>query len=80
MADRKIYKTTFKLVVLSEDESLGFASIESVLYEIECGSSIGNVTTERLNDIIPPEKVEAELRAIGNDGTFFTAGDDDEDD
>lgn len=77
-----IYKTKFTITVLSEDEPFrtsgldndpfDLLAIHQAIYDGEC---IGSV--KRLGSlVVPDDRVEAELVAIGNDGTFFDTQDD----
>jgi hypothetical protein len=72
-----IYKTQFKITVLSEDvpyepgyddyDPFGLLEINAAIVEGDC---IGDV--EALgSSVVPDQDVEKELIAIGNDGTFF---------
>ena len=66
-----VYKSVFRVTVLSDTMRVGSGDMADVLREIDCGDSIGTVVTTTLNAIVPPETLKAELLAIGNDGTFF---------
>jgi hypothetical protein len=72
-----IYKTTYKVVVLSDGPIDGGADLENVLREMNEGCLIGE--TEFVScDPVDPSAVHKELLAIGNDGTFFGPYDEEE--
>lgn len=78
MTKRKFYKTTYKVTVLSEGAPVSpDADLEVVLREITDGEWIGEVEYEG-SDEIPATKIEKELIDVGNDGSFFDTGDDEE--
>jgi hypothetical protein len=67
-----IKKSTVSFTVLhTEYERLEGMSLEQILAECDEGGFVGayhiNVETED----VPPENVELELFAVGNDGDFF---------
>jgi hypothetical protein len=72
-----IYKTQFKITVLSEEWPFGLEGgdndpfdLLAINYAIVEGDCIGSV--EKLgSSIVPENEVNKELLAIGNDGTFF---------
>lgn len=70
---QKVFKTTITYVVLSEerpvDEGLTMGRIAE---ECASGSFIGGFTDFKTEEL-PPEAVTSELKAIGNDGTFFNS-------
>jgi hypothetical protein len=76
----KYFKTTFTITVLTEDRPVSAgAEIGDVVRDFYDGDSIGNV--ERTSAVeIPSDKIQDELLEIGNDGSFFSLGDDEEDD
>jgi len=45
----------------------------SINYAITEGSCVGNVE-QVSSEIVPPERVKADLVRIGNDGSFFEEG------
>ena len=71
-----IKKGVYKVVFLYDDEIYPDKHIQEnisvlgVLEEMNYGSMIGDSSIESIVDV-PAEKVEDELLAIGNDGTFF---------
>lgn len=76
----KIYKTVINVIILSEDRPFGNGEwdLKDAQYFIEEGDGIGTYEIESIDEV-PDGKVEDELLAIGNDGTFFGPyGDDDE--
>jgi len=80
VSERRIFKTVFTVTVLSEDMPISpDTDMEDVLNYINTGDGIGQVELASA-DSIPADKIEAELLAIGNDGTFFNMGDEDEGD
>lgn len=76
MSDRKILKTTLTLTVLHhEDIDIANMSIDDIAYQIGDGESIGDMKTVS-TEPVPADKVQEELLAIGNDGSFFDGLDD----
>lgn len=74
-----IYKSTIKLVVLTEDEPLDpDLTLTGIDYEISEGPAIGGWGIEEVEELTDPERIRQELIAIDNDGTFFDSGFDDE--
>lgn len=78
-----IVKTVIQLVILQEADSLQAAEeriapmgLADLAYLIEEDDGIGAFSTTA-HDAVAPADLEAELLALGNDGTFF--GDDEED-
>ena len=67
---KKIIKTTVKVVVLTEDVPPEFDSLAELEHFIDYGDGIGQFSVESVEEV-SAEKVEGELIAIGNDGTFF---------
>ena len=74
---KRIRKTVFTVTVLSEEGEIppGQLELETVLSEMDDGPYIGQCTTES-EDWLDPVKVQDELLALGNDGTFFDLGED----
>jgi hypothetical protein len=70
----EIHKTLIEVVVLSEgplpDTIEDGNWLRWVAQEIEDGASIGDWRIVS-DQIVSPEKLEPELFAIGNDGSFF---------
>jgi hypothetical protein len=66
----KIVKTKVLVTVLSEDVPPEFDSLEELARFIDYGDGIGQYSVES-HEEVPADKVEEELIAIGNDGTFF---------
>lgn len=65
-----ISKTTISFTVIHRTDSPLSANLEDVLEETDTGHAVGwetNRTTVR----VPADAVAAELRALGNDGSFF---------
>lgn len=80
-----IYKTEFKITILSEDQPFevdqGYSGdpfdlllINSAITDGDC---VGNVESLG-SSVVPQENVEKELIALGNDGTFFNRDESDE--
>ena len=70
-----IIKTTITLTILHDEDDYpdyGAADmdIEDVLHEMDCGDMIGVFSVSKVEEV-HPDNVEAELKALGNDGTFF---------
>lgn len=71
-----IYKHILKVVVFSTEQELAAAvenpewDLSDVHYAIHDGGCIGDVSHESTT-VVPPNELEKELIAIGNDGTFF---------
>lgn len=73
---KDIMKTTITLTILHhKDSDIQNMSLADIVYQIDDGDCIGdakNVTTEP----VPEDKVNDELLAMGNDGSFFDGLDD----
>lgn len=73
-----IVKTVVTLTILREAETLdaasdiGYMGLLDVAYMIDEGDWIGDYTVTQMDEV-PQDKVEAELIALNNDGTFFQA-------
>ena len=66
-----VYKHTFKVTVLSHDKKLDrFESLEDIDYAITHDDCIGALEHQRTERVLK-RNIEDELKAIGNDGTFF---------
>lgn len=65
-----IYRTVIHVEIYSEGPYKGGLDLEAINYDISEGPCIGMVQ-EVLSREVPANKVEAHLRRIGNDGTFF---------
>lgn len=72
-----IFKTTLTVIVLHEADSAEEAAqriadegLNGTAYEITDGEWIGMVVNGPTVEV-PADKVESELIALGNDGTFF---------
>lgn len=66
-----IVKTTITITLLHRaDNPMDSHNIEQVLWEMSEGDAVG-WETDRTTKPVPAERVEAELIALGNDGTFF---------
>lgn len=65
-----IVKTTITITVLHRAGGLDNMEIADVLYEMEQGEAVG-WETGRTTEAVPTDKVQDELMALGNDGTFF---------
>lgn len=65
----RIYKTTITVTVLHDED----ATSPPTLKELGGGDYVwaGRVVSA---EPVPPDQVERELRALGNDGTFFDSG------
>lgn len=59
------------LTVLSEMDDMPQMDITAVLRDITDSVSIGHTRVTVANEVVPEDKLRAELLAIGNDGTFF---------
>ena len=71
-----IVKTTITITALHRADTALGDSIEDVLYEMSEGGAVG-WETGRTTVPVPAERVQDELIAVGNDGTFFDDTDDD---
>jgi len=71
-----IVKTTVTLTVLHRDTDacLDGMPLEEIAALIDDGPAIGQVETTNI-EFLADDNVEAELKAIGNDGTFFDSED-----
>lgn len=70
MAERKFYKTVYKIEVLSE-EPMGYCeSLSNIEYEITEGQCSGIFTEEEIIELTPQEMV-VELESQGSDPEFF---------
>ncbi len=74
----KIYKHVFSVTVLSEDkDELPQMELCDVLQAIDSGDDIGQAKHVSVEEV-PASKVDEELLALGNDGSFFGPDDDDD--
>lgn len=78
-----IHKIKIEVTVLCEADTLADAAarfdtmpLNTIAYQIEEGDCIG-VTRRVAHETIPPDRVQAELEDVGNDGTFFEKESDD---
>lgn len=78
MSKTKYFKTTFTVTVLSEDAPVS-SDMEMIdlIREMDSGDLIGQVDLTSADEV-PLDKIEDELLAIGNDGTFFNLGDEED--
>ncbi len=60
-------------VFFDEEEASRFnaSSLEDVLYEVDEGGWISSSPTKTIPQAVAPEHLQAEMEAIGNDGSFF---------
>lgn len=68
-----IHRTVFTVEVFSRgplELADGTDWLAEVNYQITDGPCIGNVERTTI-EVVPPEQVEATMRRIGNDGSFF---------
>lgn len=70
-----IEKHTFELTVLVDSENRGVENVgdcglEELTWLINTGPGIGSLSQVGVEEV-PTARVPDELRAIGNDGTFF---------
>jgi hypothetical protein len=71
-----VYRTVYQIEVFSEEpfEARGDSTdpfdLQAISWAITDGECIGNVE-QVTQEIVPTEKVKAELLRIGNDGHFF---------
>lgn len=76
-----VVKATVSVTVyLRADEAEDFknATLEQILHEIDEGPWIGgSAVKSEFTEVPTKEDLEAELRAIGNDGSFFDQTDED---
>ena len=78
MSKRKFFKTTFTITVLTEDGPISdSADIIDVVRDFTDGDSIGHIERSAADEV-PADKINDELLAIGNDGTFFSMGDEED--
>lgn len=78
MSKTKYFKTTFTITVLTEDSPVSDGvNIIDVVRDFTDGDSIGDVQRTSANEV-PADKIKDELLAIGNDGTFFNLGDEED--
>lgn len=75
-----IRKAVIQVVVLFNDEDVKPSlfeggSLAEIGYEIEGGSCLG-LTTVKSIDPVPQNKLHDEQLALGNDGSFFQADED----
>jgi hypothetical protein len=78
MADgERIKKTMIVITFLHRDDyPIAATPIEDLLNDADTGPIIAGSATILSTDTVPPDQVEAELLAIGNDGSFFEDPDD----
>lgn len=73
---KKFFKTTFTIVVLSEEKPYECGTVDftqgeylsSIGEDIDAGPVIGSLVENGSEEVVD---IQAELRAIGNDGSFF---------
>ncbi len=76
--EKKIFKHTVTVTILSEEENLerelgpdeGYWTLENLGAYMTHGEGIGTYELTK-TEIVPNDEIEAELFRIGNDGTFF---------
>lgn len=69
-----IRKVVLELTLLLEDagrDRIDHLSLEQIAREMDEGSFIGTVTLAS-DTIVPPSNVKEALKALGNDGSFFS--------
>jgi hypothetical protein len=66
----KFFKTTYKIVVLSEDDPVETTNLEDLHYHITDGLCSGETTLENTEELTPAEAAKA-LIAQGSDPGFF---------
>lgn len=74
MSDREFYRTTYKIVVLSEHPVKDFLSLESIAYEITEGDCSGQLTTESAETLDGPSMATALINQ-GSEPEFFQLDD-----
>lgn len=72
---KKIWKTVYKFVVLSEEPIPAKSEFPDIMEECETGRYIGDVVLSS-SKVMKPERVKRQLLNMGNDGTFFDDIDD----
>lgn len=69
--DRKFFKTTITITVLSEDEPISpDSSLDDVIYEITEGNCSGDYEVSDVQELSPEETAKA-LIEQGSDPSFF---------
>jgi hypothetical protein len=73
MSDKKVYKTTLVVTILSEHspENIEHFSLADVDEWIDTGDAIGNFKLTKCDLITDKKTIQKELLALGNDGSFF---------
>lgn len=72
---KTIYKHTFTLTILSENkDKVPRLDLDVLTYRINEGEDIGQCEHVGTAEV-PPEALQEELQALGNDGAFFDDGD-----
>lgn len=66
-----VYKTTFEVVVFSQEPLTQEHDLADLAYEMSEGDMIGAYKTVKVETITDSEELNKELVAIGNDGSFF---------
>jgi hypothetical protein len=74
---RTVWQTVYKVTVLSEEQISPHIDIADVVKEFTDGATIGGVEIIQ-QKTIHPRYIRRKLRAIGNDGSFFDTGAEDE--
>jgi len=72
MTKRTVYKHTIKLTILSEDLIPPGTSLETMAYNISRGPDLGLVVCKNVEEITGRDTIQAECKALNNDGGFFT--------
>lgn len=81
MSKRKFYKTTFKIIVLSEDTSLDRdpgISLEELAHEINEGNHVGDYALDSIEEVSGKAMADL-LIELGSEPYFFALTEDGED-
>ncbi len=73
MAQRKVYKHKFVITVLNEEEFKYVRRIEDIGWLITHGPALGSMVLESVDVITDIDTIVKECVALNNDGSFFTA-------
>ena len=74
MARKQIRKTTYEVVVLSEEKLEDGIALADIAYQIDEGDWIGSCAVTSRVVVQGRKMIQQELELVGNDGSFFNLG------
>lgn len=70
MSTRKFYRTTFKVVVLSEDRSTENLGLLAISQATDDGDCVGDLSVDTIEELTGPDAATA-LHELGSEPGFF---------